>query len=179
MLRTLPNQIYPNAATHKGFSPKETRELLAPIKIVLVNDHPVLREGLISLLAQFSHIQIVGHCNNISSAIQIVEDTHCDVLLTDSTMENSSPLELAQLVRQSDENIRIIFQLNKISEHNIRRAFKAGVSGFVVKEDTIYDIVKAINVVAQGEYFFSKELQHRSLVSSSIEASRNWKIIRH
>jgi len=128
------------------------------IRIVLADDHTIVREGLKQLLATGGGFEVVGEAENGHEALQRVRELEFDVLLLDMSMPGKSGIELIKLVRAEKPKLRILV-LSMHEEHQYAvRAIKSGASGYLTKESASTQLVSAIRKVASGGAFISAEV---------------------
>ncbi len=122
-----------------------------PIRLLIVDDHPVLRHSLISLLSAFGlPIEVVAEARNAEEALAHAEQHQPDIVLTDLQMKPTSGIELIHQLGQRQPAIRyVVFTASTQDEHMLQ-AFDAGAQGYVVKESEAAELVKAIEAVMGG-----------------------------
>jgi len=130
-----------------AFSASSTR----PIRLLIVDDHPVVRHSLISLLSAFGlPIEVVAEARNAEEALVHAEQSQPDIVLTDLQMKPTSGIELIHQLSRRQPGIRyVVFTASTQDEHMLQ-AFDAGAQGFVVKESEAAELVKAIEAVMGG-----------------------------
>ncbi|MBB3698173.1 response regulator [Flammeovirga yaeyamensis] len=127
------------------------------IKILLVDDHQMVREGLKSFLDQ-EHYQIVGEANNGTEALSLLSDREVDVLVTDITMPEMDGIDLTKEAINKYPSLNVLALTMMNEGHNIKKMLAAGAKGYVLKDCTQSDLRKAIENVANGQTFFSDEV---------------------
>ncbi len=135
------------------FSPigKLTHKLNNPIKVLLVDDHAIVRNGIIAILEEFPEIEIVGQVSNGSEAIDYLQNHEAPkIIITDLKMPIMGGLDLISNVKTSFQHINVIV-LSGIDElQEILMCFEAGASAYLLKNVSVYEIVFAINQAAIG-----------------------------
>ena len=128
------------------------------IRVLLADDHPVVREGIRSCLAAQRHIEVIGEAANGEQAVSLAQQLAPDVVLMDINMPRLSGLEATKLLRRSSPRIRVLI----LSVHNKRQfvlqIVRSGARGYVLKESPPEELVRAIETVARGEACFSPEV---------------------
>jgi DNA-binding NarL/FixJ family response regulator len=125
------------------------------IRIVLADDHTIVREGLKQLLAAADGLQIVGEARDGQEVMTAVRELDFDLLLLDMSMPGKSGIELIKLVHAEKPKLRILI-LSMHEEHQYAiRAIRAGASGYLTKESASRQLVEAIRKVAGGGAFIS------------------------
>ena len=131
----------------KGTGAPEPRK----IRIGIVDDHPIVREGLRKLLELEDDIEVVGECSNGREALELVEDSHPDVLLLDLKMPGMDGLTALQTLQHGAHKTRIIVLTASEDKNEWVQAMKLGCSGIVIKQTQPDLIVKSIRKVYSGE----------------------------
>jgi len=141
----------------------------APLRVVIVDDHPLFREGLRSVLARQADISIVGEADEGDQAITLIRECAPDVLVTDVDMPRMNGLALAAAVRDQGLPVDVVVLTMYREEDMFNEAMDAGVKGYVLKENAVQDIVAAIRTVAGGRYYLSPSISEY-LMSRGIRA---------
>jgi DNA-binding NarL/FixJ family response regulator len=121
------------------------------IRVVLVDDHPIIRQGVRKLLELEGDIEVVGEADNGRSALEIVEETRPDVVLLDLKMPGMDGLTALQTLQHSTNRTRIIVLTASDDKNEWVQAMKLGCAGIVVKQTQPELIVKSIRKVHAGE----------------------------
>jgi DNA-binding NarL/FixJ family response regulator len=128
------------------------------IRVVLADDHTIVREGLKQLLAGAGDIEVVGEAGDGHRAMELVRSLDFDVLLLDMSMPGKSGLDLIKQVRSEKPKLRMLV-LSMHEEHQYAvRAIKSGASGYLTKESASEQLVAALRKVASGGAFISAEV---------------------
>jgi two-component system, NarL family, response regulator NreC len=138
-------------------------QIQEPIRVMLVDDHVLLRQGLVSLLRYSSNIDVVGDCGDTRSGIYMIEKLNPDIILVDIAMPEVSAFELAKRAKILNPSSKVIFTFKRFTDSHLEQALESGSRGFVSKTETIDGIKSAICQVYSGGRFFSKEIQTRVL----------------
>jgi two-component system, NarL family, response regulator NreC len=148
------------------------------IRIVLADDHSVMRSGLRALLHQNPDMQVVGEANDGREALSLAETLKPDVAVLDITMPNLNGIEAARQSVSKQLDVAIIMLSMHSDEGYVLRALRAGVRGYLLKEAAEIDLLHAIRAVTQGKSFFSpavsrmlaedyiRQLQEKEVVDS-------------
>ncbi|HXJ43897.1 MAG TPA: response regulator transcription factor [Bryobacteraceae bacterium] len=124
-------------------------------RIVLADDHVVLRSGLRALLEQNVDFQIVGEANDGRELIRLVGELMPDVVVTDIGMPNLNGTEATQQITSRHPAVSVIMLSMHSDEAYVLRALKSGARGYLLKESAEADLLAAIRAVHQGKAFFS------------------------
>lgn len=129
-----------------------------PIRIVLADDHTVMRRGLRLLLESRPAFTVVGEASDGRQAVQETEATQPDVAVMDIAMPNLSGIEAAQRINSAWPQVAIVILSMHSDESYVLRALKAGAKGYLLKDSAEGDLIEAINSVHEGRTFFSPEI---------------------
>lgn len=135
------------------------------IKIILADDHDVVRHGVRSLLEGESDLVIEGEANNGLEVQPLIEQVKPDLLIVDLMMPGLNGLEVLRRVAKSHPNIRIIVLSMHSEEAFILQALKNGASGYVLKDASVEFLVKAIREVMKGRKFLSPPISETALAT--------------
>ena len=120
------------------------------IRILVADDHTIVREGLKQILAKHSDLQVAGEAANGNDVLHLVRDNKWDVLVTDMSMPGRNGLELIKLVKQAQPKLPVLVLSMYGEEQFAVRAIRAGASGYLNKESASDHLVDAIRKVAGG-----------------------------
>ncbi|WP_247233849.1 response regulator transcription factor [Telluribacter sp. SYSU D00476] len=125
-----------------------------PIKVLIADDHSVVRKGILNLLEDESDIEIVGEASDGDEAIDLIPVTHPDVLLLDITMPRMSGIEVAREASRLYPEVRIlVFSMHNNPDY-ILNAVQSGAAGYLLKDTDQEEILKAVRAVAAGELYY-------------------------
>jgi DNA-binding NarL/FixJ family response regulator len=125
-----------------------------PIKLLIVDDHTILRQGLIGILEEYPDLCIVAEAENGQNMINKYFTFHPDVVLSDIEMPEVNGLEAAQEILKRDPNAKILFLSMHDSDENIYKLLQIKAYGLVPKEVIKNELVLAIRTVAKGKKYF-------------------------
>jgi two-component system, NarL family, response regulator NreC len=129
-----------------------------PIRILLADDHTVMRRGLRLLLESQPGYSVVAEAADGREAISQAEATQPDVAVMDIAMPNLSGIEAAQRINAALPNLAVVILSMHSDEGYVLRALKAGAKGYILKDSAEGDLIEAIRAVHQGKTFFSPEI---------------------
>lgn len=132
-----------------------------PIRLLIVDDHVMIRLGMAALMADEPDIEIVGEACNGSEAITLFEKLLPDVTVMDGMLPDIHGVEVIRVILAKHPGARIILVSINESAEDIHRAIEAGAAGYVSKSQNQDVIVRAIRMVASGECFLEAELARR------------------
>ena len=138
------------------------------IRIALVDDHSLVRDGVRALLSTRPLFEVVGEAENAVQALAMCEAVKPDILLVDIGLQDMNGLELTQLIRQRCPAIKILILSMYDNQEYVATSIRAGASGYVLKNAPSREIVAAIEAIATGGTFYSAEVTLK-LVSRKTE----------
>lgn len=142
------------------------------MRIVLADDHPIVRQGLRALLEAETDFQLVGEAGDGLEAVGLVERVKPDVLVLDLMMPGFAGLEVARQARQRSPQTRIVILSMHADEGYVLEALTAGASAYVLKKSTTADLVKAIRDAIAGRRFLSPPLSEH-LIDAYVEKTKS------
>lgn len=143
-----------------------------PIRILIADDHGVIRAGLRALLADFPDIAVVGEASDGSEAITKVWELKPDIVLMDLSMPNMSGIEATRQLTQNDPKLRILILTVHEDESLLREVIRMGAAGYIVKRASQEDLLHAIRVVARGDLYVHPAMTRSLFVEPSSAASQ-------
>jgi DNA-binding NarL/FixJ family response regulator len=128
--------------------------------ILIVDDHPLVREGLKSALKPAGGYEVVGQAANAREAIRIVKHAKPDLVLLDLALPDKSGIELCREIRNTSPSTRIMIVSMHSKVDYIVRAFQAGATGYMAKESATERLLQGIERVLNGDYFMDGAVSH-------------------
>jgi len=128
------------------------------IRVIVADDHPILRAGLVSVLNASSDLRVVGEAGNGAEVLRAIRDIAFDVLLLDVSMPGKSGLDLMRQIRKDNPRLPILIVSSHPEDQYALRAIKAGASGYVTKMSAPADLVTAVRTVSNGRKFITPAL---------------------
>jgi two-component system, NarL family, response regulator NreC len=128
---------------------------MGQIRVLLADDHGLLRKGVRSVVAQDPAIVIVGEASDGSEAVRLAEELSPDVAIIDIAMPALNGLDAAALIARRERRIGVIVLTMYSDEEYLVRAVSAGVRGYLLKDSAEPDLIRAVKAVAAGNTFFS------------------------
>ena len=129
------------------------------IKVLIADDHRLVREGIESMISGFQDLQVVGLAESGEDAINKVRELSPDVVLLDILMPGINGIEAARWIKEIDEQIRIIILTMEISKDYVTAAIKSGVDGYLPKNIGKETLREAVRAVYQGERYFNDAIK--------------------
>jgi DNA-binding NarL/FixJ family response regulator len=130
----------------------------ASIRIVIADDHGIVRQGLRSVLSRDPYFEIVGEAATGRETLALAGNLVPDVLIVDIGMPELNGIDAAAQVHKSNPEIRIIVLSMHSDETYVLRALDAGAKGYLLKDSAEVDLVRAVHAVYRGNPFFSPEI---------------------
>ena len=131
--------------------------------IVLAEDHQIVRQGLRALLESESDFSIAGETGNGLEAVELVERLHPDVLVVDLMMPGLNGLEVTRQAGKRSPQTRVVILSMHANEAYVLEALRNGAKGYVLKDSSLADLVRAIREVTAGKHFLSPPLSERAI----------------
>lgn len=144
------------------------------IKILIADDHKIFREGLKFILTEVSNFDVIAEVENGKECISIVENELPDIILMDIEMPVMNGIETTEILVKKHPEIKIIALSSYGEEAYYYKMIKAGASGFVQKKSGKKDLESAIQIVAQGNNYFSQDLLHKIIFNVSNEGESSF-----
>jgi DNA-binding NarL/FixJ family response regulator len=131
------------------------------IRVLVVDDHSVVREGLRRILSAAGDITVVGEAKGAREALALLGKGGCDVVLTDLSMPGPDGLELLGQLRREHPKLAVLILSMHAEAQFAVRALKGGAAGYLTKESAPEELVKAVRRVAQGRRYLSEAVAER------------------
>ena len=125
------------------------------IKILIADDHPLMRSGLISVLESDPNLKVVAEAKDGEEAYSLLKEKDIDITTLDIEMPKMNGLEIARKLSEEKIPVKIIFLTMYKDEEMFNQAMDLGAYGYVLKENAVDDIVDCIKAVASGSYYIS------------------------
>jgi DNA-binding NarL/FixJ family response regulator len=132
-----------------------------PLRLILVDDHNLVRAGLRSLLAELPHVTILAEADNGFEALRLVHELKPDVLVTDIAMPGLNGLELTERLKEECPQVRVLLLSMHASEEYVLRAMQLGAAGYLLKDAGTNELELALNAISHGEAYLSPAISRR------------------
>ena len=140
------------------------------IRVVVVDDHPIVREGIRLMLATSDDLALVGDAADGDAALQTIEELQPDVVLLDMRLPGMSGLEVLEFLRKTWPQIAVLILTTYNEDELIVRGFQAGASGYLLKEGSLETLFHAIRAASRGEVVMQPEIMARVLAHTTSPA---------
>ncbi len=141
----------------------QTNKVKRRIKLLLADDHPVVRKGIASCLARHQNLEIIGEASDGLEAIRKAKELSPDIVLMDIDMPHMNGLAVTEALRKDLPNVKVLILSMHSNTEYVLRIIQSGARGYVLKEASPEELVKAIEIVESGESFFSSDVARAAL----------------
>jgi DNA-binding NarL/FixJ family response regulator len=126
-----------------------------PIKVMIVDDHNLVREGLKAVFDQGTGIDVVAEAGSGEEAVEIAAEVNPDVILMDVSMPGMNGIQATRLIREANPEIKVVILTMLDQEGYVYEAVKAGATGYMLKSTSSDDLIEAIQMVNDGKALLS------------------------
>ena len=140
-----------------------------PIRVALVDDHSLVRDGIKALLAVMAPLEVVGEAESGAQAIEMVGRCQPDLLLVDISLRDMNGLELTRVLRSQYPSLKVLMLSMYDNYEYVSESVRAGASGYVLKNSPSREIIAAIEAIASGGTFYSAEIAQRLIADKSTD----------
>lgn len=155
----------PGEQSSPATAPSSPNSSKSKVKVLLVDDHPVVRQGLSALLTMEKDIEVVGEAENGRAAVGLVSASKPDVVVMDVSMPLLNGIEATRQIVKAAPAAKVLVLSSYADDEFVERSLWAGASGFLAKDSAAADLVRAIRAVHNGNRFLgssvAKRLGHR------------------
>lgn len=145
-----------------------SEELGSPVRLVLVDDHEMVIEGLKAMLAAFrERVEVVGQAIGAERALSVVDELNPDIVLSDVRMHGSSGLDLCVALRGRDPKRKVVMLSVYDDEQYLFQALRVGASGYLLKSISSDELVRQLELVRDGETAIDPGLAARAVDTAS------------
>jgi DNA-binding NarL/FixJ family response regulator len=142
----------------KKQNPTAIASIAKTIRVLLVDDHPVVRKGLVSCLSRRSGLEILGEVADGRATLTKARESRPDVILLDIDMPVMNGLVVAEILQQEQPGCKVLMYSTFTSPDFVQRILRSGARGYVLKDCSPDELVTAIEAVASGQTYFSPEI---------------------
>ena len=134
----------------------------SPLRILLADDHPVVRFGLRQTLSQLDDLLVVAEAERGDAIAALIEQNHPQVVVLNVRMAGLNGIEVTQRIRAHGLDVKVLALTSRDDDETVHAAIRAGVDGYLLKTSSLEQIVQAIRDVAAGETAFSPEIAQKA-----------------
>jgi len=127
-------------------------------KILIVDDHEVVRDGLRNILLSLENISIAGEAGNGEDAIKLYSSVKPDLVIMDISMPGMNGIEATRIIKEKDPDAKILILTMHDNQEYLNQIIRSGAKGFILKNTDKDELLEAVKTVASGENFFSKDI---------------------
>lgn len=145
---------------------------MSEITVLVVEDHTIVRQGIVSLINKEEDLTVVGEANDGRQAGEKCKEIEPDVVVMDLAMPRLNGIEATRIIKKECPDIKIIILSMYSEEEYIFRAMEAGACGYLLKKNAAEDLIRAIRAVHAGKGFFSPEVSKTVMDSYQLTANK-------
>jgi DNA-binding NarL/FixJ family response regulator len=134
-----------------------------PIRLIIADDHPVVREGLRAVLDSEPDVEVVGEAADGSQVVELVDSLQPDLVLMDLQMPDMDGVAATRRIRRDHDGIEVLILTTYDTDADITRAVAAGATGYLLKDASREELMQAIRLAARGESVLSPKVASRVL----------------
>jgi len=127
-------------------------------KVLLVDDHRLVQDGIASILEHADGIKIVGKCANGEDAIGLAQALSPDVVLMDIVMTGMTGIEATRWIKEQNNHVKVILLSTEVKKEFVSAGIKSGIDGYIPKDSTKEILLEAIHVVSKNERYFTNAI---------------------
>lgn len=138
------------------------------MKVVIVDDHPLVRKGLTSILSLDGTMEVIGEATNSREALELFKTTNLDLALVDLRLGNELGLDLITNAKHQGVACKFVVLTSSSEENDFKRAKDLGVEGYILKEALPEELLHALNVIRKGRKYYDTAVLDMLMNSSNL-----------
>jgi two-component system nitrate/nitrite response regulator NarL len=142
------------------------------IKILIADDHEVVRDGLKNILVNLGNVSVVAEVANGEDAVSAYDTTKPDLVIMDISMPGMNGIEATRIIKENDPNAKILVLTMHDNQEYLNQIIRSGAKGFVLKNTDKEELLDAVKAVAAGENFFSKDIS-KLIIDNYIRSAKD------
>ncbi|NWL20390.1 response regulator [Pseudomonas umsongensis] len=143
--------------------------LPSPIRVALVDDHALVRDGIKALLSVMAPLEVVGEAESGAEAIEMVGRCKPDLLLVDISLPDMNGLELTRVLRSQHPSLKVLVLSMYDNYEYVSESLRSGASGYVLKNAPSREIIAAIEAISSGGTFYSADIAQRLIADKNTD----------
>jgi DNA-binding NarL/FixJ family response regulator len=128
------------------------------MRILIADDHGIVRQGLISLLEHQSDVEVIAEAEDGRAAVELAKELCPDVVIMDISMPELNGMEATRLILQENKNVKVIALSMHSEKHIVMEALEAGASAYILKSYLFDELIRALEKVMQDGYYLSPRI---------------------
>lgn len=133
------------------------------LKVLVVDDHPIVRQGLAQLINQEPDMEVCAEAEDAAQAMKAIKDSNPDVAIVDVFLKDSNGIDLIKSLQQTHRALPVLVLSMYDESLYAERAIRAGAKGYIMKQEATEKVIEAIRRVLEGELFVSEDMASRML----------------
>ncbi|MFH1124020.1 MAG: response regulator transcription factor [Pseudomonadota bacterium] len=142
------------------------------IRVLITDDHPIVREGLKKILSRESDIQVAGEAQNSEELMKLVQKEKWDIVVLDITMPGRGGLDVLKELSEKYPDLPVLILSMHPEDQFARRALQAGAAGYLTKDAAQEELITAVRKILSGEKYISARLAEKLAASLRISADK-------
>ncbi len=149
---------------------------MSALKLMVVDDHQLFRDGIISMLSRNENLEIVGSASSVNELFEFLAKTKVDIVLIDISMRGEDGLYAIEKARTTHPNVKFIVLTMHAEGQYVVKAVRSGAYGYLIKNSDEVELLNAIKQVSMGIKYFNKEISHLMIGNMAIEGESHNKL---
>jgi DNA-binding NarL/FixJ family response regulator len=148
---------------NKPAMPNAPAPAIEKLRVMLVDDHPITRQGMTVLINQQPNLEVCGEADNTPRALELIGKLNPNLVIADISLKTSSGIELVKSIKVQAPRVPVLVMSMHDESLYAERALRAGAMGYVMKQEASEKVITAINRVLQGELYLSEKIKEKML----------------